>query len=59
MATASFEKLFMNIPQIKSEKDWLVWKFQVMHAMKAAGLWDHVTGTASREGDDNLSLLSI
>ena len=36
MATASFEKLFMNIPQLKSEKDWLVWK--VMHAMKVAGL---------------------
>ena len=31
--------------------------YQVMHAMKAAGLsWDHVTGKASREGDDNLSL---
>ena len=52
MATASFEKLFVNIPQLKSEKDWLVWKFQVTHTMKAAGMWDRVTGTASR---DNLS----
>ena len=55
MATAAFEKMFGNIPQLKSEKDWLVWKFQVMHAMKAAGLWDRVTGTASREGAENES----
>ena len=27
-----------------------------MHAMKAAGLWNRVTGTASQEGDYNLSL---
>ena len=26
-----------NIPQLMSEKDWLVWKFQVQHALKAAG----------------------
>ena len=56
MATASFEKLFVNIPQLKDEKDWLVWKFQVTHAIKAAGIWDRVTGTASREGVENLSL---
>jgi len=55
MATTSFEKLFVNIPQLKSQKDWLVWKFQVTHALKAAGMWDRVTGTASREGADNLS----
>lgn len=55
MATASLEKFFVNIPQLKSEKDWLVWKFQVMHAMKAAGMWNRVTGTASREGADNMS----
>ena len=41
--------------QLKSEKDWLVWKFQVMHAMKAAGLWDCVTRTANREGAENAS----
>ena len=28
MATVSFKKLLVNIPQLKSEKDWLVWKFQ-------------------------------
>ena len=54
MATA-FEKLFVNIPQLKSEKDWLVWKFQVTHTMQAAGLWDRVTGTANREGAENAS----
>ena len=27
-----------------------------MHAMKAAGLWNRVTGTASQEEDDKLSL---
>lgn len=48
MAVASVEKLFVNIPQLKSEKDWLVWKFQVMHALKAADLWDYVTGTIER-----------
>ena len=46
----------MNVPQLKSERDWLVWKYQVKHAMKAAGLWDRVTGTASREGADAMSL---
>ena len=45
MATVN-EKLFMNIPQLKSEKDWLVWKFQVMHALKAADQWVYVTETA-------------
>ena len=45
MAAAAVEKLFVNIPQLKSEKDWLVWKFQVMHALKAADLWGYVTGT--------------
>ena len=51
MATAGFEKLLVNIPQLKSEKDWLVWKFQVTHAMKAAGLWDYVAGTERDEED--------
>ena len=34
MATASVDKLFANIPYLKSEREWLVWKFQVMHALK-------------------------
>ena len=45
MATVAIEKLFVNIPQLKSEKDWQVWKFQVMHALKAADLWGYVTET--------------
>ena len=56
MATAGFERLPLNVPQLKSKRDWIVWKFQVKHAMKAAGLWDCVTGTASREGADAASL---
>ena len=45
MATASVDKLFANIPHLKSERDWLVWKFQVMHALKAADLWGYITET--------------
>ena len=45
MATASVDKLFANIPHLKSERDWLVWKFQVMHALKAADLWGYNTET--------------
>ena len=44
MAT-SIEKMFVNIPQLKSEREWLVWKFQVTHALKAAQLWGYVTET--------------
>ena len=51
MAT-THDKLLVSIPQLKSEKDWLVWKFQVTHALKAAEQWDHVTGTANTEGAD-------
>ena len=47
---AAIEKLFVNIPQLKSEKDWLVWKFQVMHALKAADLWGHVEETVEQTG---------
>ena len=47
MAAAAIDKLFVNIPQLKSEKDWLVWKFQVMHALKAAELWGYVTETVA------------
>ena len=49
MAT-THDKLLVSVPQLKSEKDWLVWKFQVTHALKAADQWDHVTGTANTEG---------
>ena len=45
MATVAVEKLFVNISQLKSEKDWQVLKFQVTHALKAADLWGYVTGT--------------
>ena len=45
MVTASVDKLFANIPHLKSERDWLVWKFQVMHALKATDLWGYITET--------------
>ena len=41
---AATDKIFANISQLKSEKDWPVWKFQVIHALKAAEYWDFVTG---------------
>ena len=45
----SHEKIFANIPQLTSEKDWFVWKFQLQHALKAAGQWEFITGTADAE----------
>ena len=39
----------MNIPQLKNEKDWLVWKFQVQHAPKAADQWQFVIGMANAD----------
>ena len=51
MAT-THDKLLVSISQLKNEKDWLVWKFQVTHALKAADQWDYVTGTANTEGGD-------
>ena len=48
---ASHEKIFVNILQLTSEKDWLVWKFQVQHALKAAGQWEFITGTANAEAE--------
>ena len=51
MAT-SHEKIFANIPQLTSEKDWLVWKFQVQHTLKAAGQWEFITETANAEAED-------
>ena len=51
MAT-TYEKLFVNISQLTSEKDWLVWKFQVKHALKAADQWNYVTGTADPKAAD-------
>ena len=41
------DRLFGNIPQLNNDKDWLVWKFQVTHALKAASQWEFVTGTAN------------
>ena len=35
-----------------SEKDWLVWKFQLQHALKAASQWEFITGTANVEVED-------
>ena len=46
------EKVLLNIPQLKNEKDWLVWKFQVKHALKASDHWGHVTGTVSMDSVD-------
>ena len=51
MATLQ-EKIFVNIPQLKNEKDWLVWKFQVQHALKAIDQWQFVIGTANTDADD-------
>ena len=51
MATAT-EKLFTNIPQLKDEKDWPVWKFQVTHALKAAEQWEFAVGTADDQRRD-------
>ena len=44
MMAVATDKIFANISPLKSEKDWPVWKFQVMHALKAAEYWDFVTG---------------
>ena len=49
----SHEKMLANIPQLMSMKDWLVWKFQLQHVLKAAGQWDCITGTADAEDYEN------
>jgi hypothetical protein len=43
---SSNDRLFGNIPQLNSDKDWQVWKFQVIHALKAASQWEFIVGTA-------------
>ena len=48
--TTTHDKLLVSIPQLRSERDWLVWKFQVTHALKASDQWNHITGTANIEG---------
>ena len=48
---APHEKIFVNIPQLMSKKNWLVWKFQVQHALKAASQWEFITGTANAEAE--------
>ena len=40
------DKLFSNIPQLNTEKDWPVLKFHVTHALKAADQWEFITGEA-------------
>jgi len=47
----SYEKIFVSIPQLMSERDWLVWKFQVQHSLKASGQWEFVTGVANQEAE--------
>lgn len=47
--TTSQEKLFGEIPQLTSKKDWLVCKFQAKHALKVADQLDYVTGAADPE----------
>ena len=42
----------MNIPLITRERDWLVLKFQVEYALKAAGQWKLITGTANIKAED-------
>ena len=51
MATSQ-EKIFMNILQLKNEKDWLVWKFQVQHTLKAADQYQFMIGTANADTDN-------
>ena len=42
----------MNISQLKNEKDWIIWKFQMQHALKAADQWQFVIGMANTDADD-------
>ena len=58
MATVSIEKLDMNIPRLKSEKDWQVWKFQEMHALKALGLRDRDHRRGQRQSEAEGFLLN-
>ena len=52
---AASDKMLCNIPQLNTEKDWPVWKFQVTHALKAADQWEFVTGEADtlRQGHES------
>ena len=40
------DKLFSNIPQLNTEKDWPVLKFHVTQALKAVDQWEFITGEA-------------
>ena len=51
MAAISYEKVIVSIPQLTNERDWLVWKFQVQHVLKASGQWEFVTGDANQEAE--------
>ena len=44
---AASDKLFTNLPQLKTERDWPWWKFQVTHALKAAEQWEYAKGEAN------------
>ena len=46
MAAISYGKVFVSIPQLTSERDWLV------NALKASGQWEFVTGVANRKLKD-------
>ena len=49
MIVTTESNLFANLPQLKTKKNWPVWKFQVMHALKAAEQWEFALGTADHE----------
>lgn len=34
----------LTIEKLKGPENWATWKFQVLHLLKAKGLWGHVTG---------------
>ena len=51
--TTFLQKILVSIPPITREKDWLVWKVQVQHALKAAGQWELITGTANIKPEDH------
>ena len=44
-------EIFVSIPQLTNESDWLVWRLQVQHALKASGQWEFVTGDVNQEAE--------
>ena len=49
MAIYISEEAIWKCSTLTSEKDWLVWKFQVKHTLKATDQWDYVTGAVDPE----------